>query len=487
VEKKRLDKALKVLANAASYGIYAEMHRKESDAKVSVTYHGIDAEPITRPIVHPDEPGKYCFPPLASLITGAARLMLALLENCVVKLDGTYAMEDTDSMAIVATQDGGIVPCPGGPARMKDGREGVKALSWQQVDDISERFAGLSPYDREVVRGSILKIEDDNFDPKTKKRRQVYCFAISAKRYALFINDANGEPILLRNSVNNNEDRWSEHGLGHLLNPTDPENDDRDWIFKVWLNIIRRALKLPTNKTQFDDSPAIGRVTIGSPAIMKRLKNINDGKKYADQIKPFNFLLTCHVKQLGHPPDTDPEGFQLIAPYESDPRKWLKMQWINQYSGERYRITTAGEHSSRRTARVKTYGDVLREYEFHPESKCADADGNVCDQQTMGLLQRRHVRVEKITYIGKESNKIEDVQSALVHAAQEVYTEYPDPRRDEWQTKLLPALKKAPLKLLVKLSGLSRRAIIDLRAGRRRPHPKTEKVIAAVVRQLGFV
>ena len=35
-ERGRLDKALKVLANAASYGIYAEMNRQESDSKVNV-------------------------------------------------------------------------------------------------------------------------------------------------------------------------------------------------------------------------------------------------------------------------------------------------------------------------------------------------------------------------------------------------------------------------------------------------------------------
>ena len=38
--RKRVDKALKVLANAASYGIYAEMNRQESDARVSVQCHG---------------------------------------------------------------------------------------------------------------------------------------------------------------------------------------------------------------------------------------------------------------------------------------------------------------------------------------------------------------------------------------------------------------------------------------------------------------
>ncbi len=40
-EKGRLDKALKVLASATSYGIYAEMNRQESDVKMDVTCHGI--------------------------------------------------------------------------------------------------------------------------------------------------------------------------------------------------------------------------------------------------------------------------------------------------------------------------------------------------------------------------------------------------------------------------------------------------------------
>jgi hypothetical protein len=68
-EKERLNKALKVLANAASYGIYAEMIREEADDAVKVTCHGIDPEPFTCRVAHPDVPGEYCFPPFASLIT----------------------------------------------------------------------------------------------------------------------------------------------------------------------------------------------------------------------------------------------------------------------------------------------------------------------------------------------------------------------------------------------------------------------------------
>jgi hypothetical protein len=482
-EKKRLDKALKVLANATSYGIYAEMHRQESERKQTVTCHGIDAEPFRCRVAHPDVPGEYCFPPLASLITGAARLMLALLEYSVTKLGGTYAMEDTDSMAIVATEHGGMIPCPGG----KNGT--VKALSWKQVDDISKQFDALNPYDRHAVSTSILKLEDDNYDdPETREhQRQLYCLAISAKRHALFLRDNRGSPVLLRKDINNKEDRWSEHGLGHLLNPTDPESEDREWIAHAWLGMIRKALGLSTENQNFGLQPAIGRTSITSPAVMRPLSKLNEGKKYVDKIKPFNFLVTCHVKPFGHPPGVDAERFHLIAPYEADSREWLKKTWTDQYSGNDYKITTTGPHGDRRTARVKTYGEVLREYEIHPESKCADATGKPCRKQTVGLLQRRHVRIDQIKYIGKESNSLEEVEAGLEHSAENVYTEYVDRRRDEWHTKVLPALGKIPPAILEKMSGLSPRMLRDTLAGRSRPYKKNQERLAQIVRKLRMI
>ena len=76
-EKERLDRFLKVLANSASYGIYAEMNAEESDEQIRMVCHGIDEDPYQCTVAHPEEAGEYCFPPLASLITGGARLMLA--------------------------------------------------------------------------------------------------------------------------------------------------------------------------------------------------------------------------------------------------------------------------------------------------------------------------------------------------------------------------------------------------------------------------
>jgi hypothetical protein len=489
-ERERLNKALKVLANATSYGIYAQMDRHESEKKEKVTCYGMDSTPYSCNVVHPEEAGEYCFPPLASLITAAARLMLALLEYSVTSEGGTFAMEDTDSMAIVSTERGGLISCPGGDQKLRGGGDAIKALSWKEVDDISEKFGALNPYDSSIVPGSILKIEDDNHDPKTGERRQIYCLAISAKRYALFLKNAQDEPVLLTESRNNKEDRWSEHGLGHLLNPTDPDSDDRDWISMAWLNIARRSLGLPTGELGFERLPAVGRTSVSSPAIMKPLTALNEGKKYADRIKPFNFLATCHVKApTGYPIGVDPEQFHLITPYEKDPKRWLKKNWIDQYSGETFRITTAGRYGTKWTARVKTYGEVLEDYEEHPEAKCADSNGNPCLKGTTGLLQRRRIRIDEIRFIGKESNELENVEAGIEQSEQNVYTEYPDPRRDEWTTKILPALKKASLKVLEQecKPHLSRRAIIDLRADRSRPHRKTRELLTVVLEKLGFL
>ena len=444
-ERDRISKALKVLANSTSYGIYAEMNQTQCEEKTPVKCHGTDRLAYICRVQNPEIPGEFCFPPLASLITGAARLMLALLESCLTKLGGTYAMEDTDSMAVVATTRGGLISCPGGPLKMPDGRPAIRALSWAQVRHITARFEALNPYDRSAVPGSILKIEDCNFDPKSKKQRQIWCVAISAKRYALLLLDKSGSAALLRKGKNDTENHWSEHGLGHLLNPTDLLSEDREWIPRIWEFIIAEILGVPTNKIEFENFPAVGRLAITSPGILAPMAGLNAGKKYRDQIKPFNFLLTSHIRPYGHPAGVNPERFHLIAPVELDSGKWLKMLWIDQYSGEQFRITTEQNANTRRVARVNTFGGLIGEYAFHPESKYADEHGNPSDRQTIGLLQRRHVRIAEIVKIGKESNHLEEVDAGLIHSTDDVYTVYPDRTADHWERVVRPLLRKIPL------------------------------------------
>ena len=461
------------------------MNRQETDKRVKLKCRGIDPEPYECSVIHPEKPGEFCFPPLASLITGAARLMLALLEHCVTELGGTYAMEDTDSMAIVATKRGGFIPCPGGNL-VKNGVEGFNALTWKQVNQIVKKFEALNPYNQQIISGSVLKIEDDNFDLNTGKQRRIYCMAISAKRYALFMLSKNGEPELLREGKNNKKDRWSRHGLGHLLNPTDPEASDRNWTAAVWDSIIRKTFGLKVKSLPFAHLPAIGRTTVSSPFLMKSLESLNAGKPYPEQVKPFNFLLTSHVLAFGHPLGVDQEKFHLISPFDSESDKWLKKEWLDQHSGKKYRITTKGDYGTRHTARVKTYGDIVTEYESHPEAKCADSQGNPCDRQTVGLLQRRHIKVDQIKCIGKESNSLESVAEGTTHSEMNAYTEYADPKRTEWITKIHPALKRPSLHALVKAceKQISRRELIELRAGRSKPHRNNQALLESVLMRL---
>ncbi len=293
--------------------------------------------------------------------------MLALLERCVTDLGDTYAMCDTDSMAIVATEEGGLVPCPGGAERFRR-KPAVRALSWAQVDAIRQRFAQLNPYDLSRISGSVLKLENVNLG-EHGNQRQLRCLAISAKRYCLYTINERGEPTLVK---------WSEHGLGHLLNPTDPDSDDRDWMRQVWEGLVREALGLPHQWPAWLDRPALSRHTISSPALLQPFTDLNAGKAYPDQVKPFNFLLIGHVRPFGHPAGVDPTRFQLVAPYESDPRMWLQLPWVDRYSGQRIAISTTEETDGPKRARLQTYHDVVREFRTHPEAKSADAEGKPC-------------------------------------------------------------------------------------------------------------
>ena len=74
-----------------------------------------------------------------------------------------------------------------------------------------------------------------------------------------------------------------------------------------------------------------------------------------------------------------------------------------------------------------------------------------------------------------------------MHDEQNVYTGYDDPRRNHWETKILPAVKQVRLATLVDacMGKLSRRALI--RAGRSRPHLRNQRLLETTVCALGLL
>ncbi len=207
---------LKILANSGSYGLFVQVDPenlgknpktgKPSRAIVRL-YEGEKVRDVSSEFV--EHPGRWYFPPIAALITAAGRLLLAALERTVTDAGGTYLMCDTDSMAIVASENRGLVPCNGGPYRLPDGREAVKALAWEEEvrNKIVTRIDALNPYDRDAVSDSILKVEKVNFT--NGKQRELYGYSISAKRYALFIRTMDRIQI----------EKVSAHGIGYLFPP----------------------------------------------------------------------------------------------------------------------------------------------------------------------------------------------------------------------------------------------------------------------------
>jgi hypothetical protein len=276
IEQARLALSLKNIVNAGSYGIYSEFNARErrQGETTPVQVHG-RKEPFNDRVAAPEDHGRYCFPPFASCITGAARLMLAMLERMVTNLGGTWAFCDTDSMAIVATEEGGLVACPGGPYRLPDGTESIRALSRVEVEAIRERFNEINPFNPHAVP-DILKLE-----------AEATCLAISVKRYALYNLDKRGDPIFLKDHP------LSENGLGHFLNPADPGSPSKEWIKDIWCIIIAHAYGQEVEPPHWIDRPTMVRTTVTSTQVQRAFRHMNRDVPYAEQVKPFNFMLTA--------------------------------------------------------------------------------------------------------------------------------------------------------------------------------------------------
>jgi hypothetical protein len=385
-ELKRLDSeqlALKILANATSYGIFIELNVDEPDeAESPIQIHASAGSRVARSLKR-ENPGDFFHPLLGTLITGAARLMLAITERLLIDEGLDWAFCDTDSMAFAAP-------------------EGMSLKEFEsRVRRICAWFDALNPYE---LSGSILEFEDQNYSQETSRQKALeplYCAAISAKRYALFNVDSAGAPIIRKASA---------HGLGHLLSPYDDEQTGeresgvRQWQEDMWKAIIRslgsaNPMELPIDWREELSHPAVSQYTAATPDRRAWFGEFNRGKPYAEQVKPFNFLLEFYARRpdemarqsLLKTSDDAKRQPKPIAPYSRDPYKMIP----------RVRDRITGKPVEQRW--LRTYVEALRGYHLHPESKFLG--GDFMDR---GRTRRRHVLVQAIEDIGKEADKWDD-------------------------------------------------------------------------------
>jgi hypothetical protein len=449
---------LKILANAGCYGIYAEVNRHQTgknDPKHIEIFSGEEKRTERNCVV--ERPGPWYFPPVSALITSGGRLLLAILERLVRDAGGIYLMCDTDSMAIVASENGGLVPCKGGPNRMPEGREAIKALTWRQVRSIVDRFSALNPYDRQIVPGSILNIvEEINFDSQGNQR-SIWGYAISAKRYALFTWFRTNVQII----------KASEHGLGLYYRPKEGRDSGCDvplWIKEGWQRLLHNALGLPSSRPDWFDRPVMRRIAISTPNVMKALRRLS-----RDQARPYNFALSPVLVNLSG------NEMTLLGPFEKDSSRWERMVFINIHDGSTHTLTPPTM-----LALPQTFEMVFGQYHRHPEFKSLGPDGQPCKANTYGLLRRYPVKASEIHLIGKETERgwgqADDVSTllpSLVH-----YREMNDTVAKTLQKRL----KQKPLRMLQRETGLSRHTILRARLGKR-VRPKSLRILrSAVVR-----
>jgi hypothetical protein len=474
--------ALKTVGLSLGYGIAMELNRQQPVRDpIPVRVYGLTEFPSETASV--EEPGEYFNPPLGALVTAGARLMLAMLERLVSDAGGSYAFCDTDSMAIVATPTGGLIPCPGGTHRDSDGRESIKELSWQQIDEIRNRFTALNPYDQHLVPGSILRLENENIDPRTGERRQLYCYAISAKRYCLYTLSDQGQPELVK---------WSEHALGGFyINPLDPASDDaREWVKQEWRWLLHQAAFHSIPRPEWHHQPALSRFTASHPRLLLPFAKWNAGIPYQEQIKPANHLYVAHPSPGAHPRQTNPKRFALISPAAATNSPQQEWRNLHNPGGPTYRISTdsvidrRGQPLPVHTVPVLTYGDLLNRYGQHPEPKSLGPDGQPCTRRTSGLLNRRPVHATTITHIGKESNLLDEIQAGLIGDEKEALVEYRPVGADHVWDEALGVIRALPLRPLARRAGIANSTLTELRAGRRQPSSRIRRLLVDAVDDL---
>lgn len=475
-EKPRLDsdsQAIKILANATSYGIFVELNVKDYRLRNEFLAFGPrgSAAPINSKKF--EDPGRYFHPLLGTLTTGAARLMLALAERQVMDQGLDWAFCDTDSLAIANN------------AKLPRAEFLEKALAVQAW------FAKLNPYGRAE---SILQLEKVNF-PKgdtsdISRIDPLYCLTVSAKRYVLFNRDSEGHRIVRK---------ASGHGLGHLLPPyneTPEAHRDRIkkigvplWQEDVWRSIIAAIDagtpdQVPYRKLKNFTEPAASRYAATTTELLGWFDGYNGTckgmveKPYYEQVKPFNFLLSLQAKSRVEMAASDAGALKSdplwhkrephpAAPYD----KVIKKAITDAFD----RDISEPTHIPR--SWLKSYARSLARYHLHPEAKFL---GGNFDER--GTLRRRHVHVLAFQQIGKEADNLEERE--FIGDSDDEIIEHDLERKDRIKLRAVVLNTQKALQIsdreICERAKVSHHTLAALRVRKRVPDATLRKIAHAV-------
>jgi hypothetical protein len=463
----RLQRFLKILANSTSYGTYLELNPVKIDAnkrpRITI-YSGerVFEQPAPDTI---ERPGSFYFPLLGALITSGGRLLLAMIERCVRDAGGTYLCCDTDALTIVTSKKGGSVQMP-------DNAPPITALSWKEVERITERFDSLSPYDRQIVP-HLLRLTDENFD-ESGAQRQLFGLSIAAKRYALYTTKCNQPYCGHSNCVSIVDPK--AHGLIFMAPSEERENGLPKWWWELWRFLLAlefRQIIEPNFNVLMFGGRAIDAVTStpidGEPAwicLPAMMKMRISTPHYLEQLKgkatPFGFVL--------HPRTRGEKKLTLLTPFSKNRAGWGHSVCINTHDGTTYGL----EDLSR--ANIVTLGDVLCGYIQHAEVKSLGPDSEKCKAHTRGLLCRMTINGGLQHCIGKEVSRFEQGKGDFIENIDDVCIHY-DGGRVAANENLIAEISGRGVRKTTKETGLDRKTVRAILKGKKVKSSTLAKVV----------
>jgi hypothetical protein len=476
---------LKVAANSAAFGIFSQLDVRSLDSSTPLRVFSGETDYLTAPAEIWERPSEFYCPVIGSLVTGGSHLLCAMLERAVRDRGGQVAAMDTDSAMIVSTQDGGLVPCAGGPHRFatyeaRSGNAAIRALSFAEVDTIRERFEPLNPW-RKTLKTPFLRLEKENFD-SNGNRQQLNFYGISAKLYCLFNLD--GNRLLVR--------KPSGHGLGFLQAPYTIADWQRGtgrkwkeqlapWIFEAWHFILSRELGLPCKP------PSVMAVPVTTPQVLSRLGT------FKDDLRPFT-VVTVPFPKRETVKDPLWTGY-FIMPHTEKLNDLHGRTMVNTVSGESFYIY---DRNSSRLPKpsgwlsLRTMEDEINHILSRAESKFCTPNGGTCTSKTTGLLVRRHIVAGEFHDIGKEASTrwaggpdlsmLAD--AGTLDPADETFREYERVVDPKYLDQIRTEARQFSNKLLSRQSGVARCAIINFKKGKDTIKPRTLRKLTKAIHNL---
>jgi hypothetical protein len=305
--------------------------------------------------------------------------------------------------------------------------------------------------------------------------------AVSAKRYVVYAKEKDKTKII----------KPSEHGFGIVFVPDkrkrykpddckDQQNDYARWIVEAWERLLSEHSRnvndpdnaLVSHELWFDSLPAIMRVRVTTPNVMRALRKRDPGSA-----KPYNF---AHSPILVDPPP----HCTLIAPAGKKATEWLTRDYTEVHTGDKVNL---GREYNGKVLKPQTLSNVIWRHYLHPEDKSLSPEGEPCEAYTSGLLLRRPIRaIIPFGYIGKEierrAQEGEDV-GLLESAGPIQYGARRTAQTRAANPQIIDKARKYGSRRLMRESGASQHATERFLRGER-VHPATRAKLEAAVEKL---